>query len=100
MSDISDVIRQMAREDVKLVWYHATGSGKKSLDLVELQTANVRAVNSTSLGFKGPIAVPRELLNKLLELKFIERAPATSDASRSIFHLSDAGRARALETHA
>ena len=96
MNRTTDVIRQMADEDLKLVWYHGIGSGKKKLHLVELQTMTARALNTPSTGFVGPQTVSSEVLTELLQLKFVEKA-AVSDTSKSIFHLTDTGRARALK---
>ena len=97
MPDTSDdLIRQMTRKDLKLVWYHGTGAGRKSLDRLELQTMSARALNTTSMGFKGPTLVPRELLTELLQMKLVEKIAAPiSDASQSVFHLTEAGRAQA-----
>jgi hypothetical protein len=92
----TDVIRQMVDEDLKLVWYH--GIGKKKPHLIELQTTTARALNTPSTGFVGPQAVSNDVLTELLQLKFVEKA-ASSDATKSIFHLTDTGRARALELH-
>ncbi len=90
----NDVARQMAGKDLKLVWYHSNASGKRKLDHVELQAMSARALNTTSLGFKGPTPMPRELLTEMLQLKLIEKVGAESDNSRSVFHLTEAGRAR------
>ncbi len=91
-----DVIRLMAGKDLKLVWYHGTGIGRRSLDRLELQTMTARALNMTSMGFKGPALVPPEVLTELLQLKLVEKTSAPSDTSQSVFHLTEAGRARAL----
>jgi hypothetical protein len=90
-----EIVRQMAGKDLKLVWYHTVGGGKKNLNHLELQSMNVRALNTTSMGFRGPTSVPRELLTELLQLKLVEKVAAPSDASQSVFHLTDAGRAHA-----
>jgi hypothetical protein len=94
MADATDnVVRQMAVKDLKLVWYHAGGVGKRNH--LELQSMSKRALNTTSMGFKGPTPVPRELLTELLELKLVEKIAAPGDGSQSVFHLTEAGRARA-----
>ena len=96
MAGASDnVVRQMAAKDLKLVWYHAAGGGKRSLNHLELQSMNVRALNTTSMGFQGPTTVPRELLTELLQLKLVEQVAEPSDRSQSVFHLTEAGRAHA-----
>ena len=52
-------------------------------------------VNTTSMGFKGPTALPRELLTELLQLKLVEKIATPSDGTQSVFHLTDAGREHA-----
>lgn len=92
-----DIVRQMARNDLKLVWYHSAPGGKRRFNHLELQAMNVRALNMTSMGFKGPTTVPREMLSKLLQLKLVQKIAAPNDASQSVFHLTDAGRALATK---
>jgi len=94
MADATDnVVRQMAVKDLKLVWYHAATGGKRNH--LELQSMNLKALNTTSMGFKGPTAVPRELLTELLQLKLVEKIATPSDVSQSVFHLTEAGREHA-----
>ena len=89
-----DFLRQMVERNLKLVSYHR---GTKKLDHAELQTMDVSALNTRSSGFKGPAIVPLDVFNQMLQLKLIEETSALSDASRSIFHLTEAGRARGLQ---
>ena len=96
MADATDnIVRQMAAKDLKLVWYHAVGGGKRNLNHLELQSMHARALNTTSMGFKGPTPVPRELLTELLQLKLVEKVATPSDGSQSVFHLTEAGHAHA-----
>ena len=94
MADATDnIVRQMAAKDLKLVWYHAARGEKRNY--AELQSMNVKALNTTSMGFKGPTPVPRELLTELVNLKLVEKIATPTDASQSVFHLTEAGRALA-----
>ena len=85
----------MVKRNLKLVSYHR---GTKKLDHAELQTMDVSAVmNTRSSGFKGPAIVRLDVFNQMLQLKLIEERVAETDPSRSIFYLTDAGRARGLK---
>ncbi len=84
----------MVKGNLKLVSYHR---GTKKLDHTELQTMNVSGLNTTSSGFKGPAIVPLEVFNQMLQFKLIEETSGQSDTSRSIFHLTEAGRSRGLK---
>ena len=86
-----DFLRQMIKGNLKLVSYHR---GTKKLDHAELQTMDVSALNTRSSGFKGPSIVPLDVFNQLVQAKLIAETSGQSDASRSIFHLTEAGRAR------
>lgn len=96
---ITDVIRQMADNDLRLVCYHATRIGKGNRELIELQATSAWALNASSSGFKGPIPVHRELLDDLLQLMFIEQIATPRNSSQSVFQLTEAGRARARALH-
>ncbi len=89
-----DFLRQMVKRNLKLVSYHR---GVKKLDHAELQTMDVSALNARSSGFKGPAIVPLDVFNQMLQFKLIEEISAQSDASRSIFHLTEAGRVRGIK---
>ena len=94
---IVDIARQMAREGLKLVWYHLRSTGKRSLGRAELQSIDPLALNTSSSSFKGPTCVPNEIVAELIELRFVEKVTVQSDALRSVFHLTDLGRAKVLD---
>ena len=91
-----DFLRQMAKGNLRLVLYHVHPRGTKKLDHAELQTMDVKMLNMRSSGFKGPATVPLDAFNDMLQLKLIEMIGSQSDASQSIFHLTEAGRNRGL----
>jgi len=91
-----DFLRQMVAGNLKLVWYHAHARGAAKRDYAELQLMDVRMLNKRSSGYAGPAAIPLTTFNDMLQLKLIEKVGAQSDKSQSIFHLTEAGRARGL----
>ena len=85
----TELIRQMADNDLRLVRYHRK--------LVELQTKSATALNSRKSGLKGPIAVQPELLDHLLQLKFVEQIVTPAGTSEAVFQLTENGRASVRE---
>lgn len=85
----------MVKRNLKLVSYRR---GAKNLGHAELQIMDMRALNTkSSAGFKGPVTVPPDVFNQMLHLKLVEERTAQSDAVRSIYHLTETGRARGLK---